>query len=74
MHGCNPFMPEVMAKVVENIGRARLAYSSAQIYVVYYHPRHAHILDRAGFLEKIGHPAEHSDIVIWRATSAKATN
>jgi len=59
----NPFGPDILGRVVENIGRS-LASQPRTCYLVYYNPVHEEVLAGAGFLERV---VNHPEYAIYRS-------
>jgi len=61
----NPFSPEVMRQVIDNLERSR----TPLVYVVYKNPTYADsVLDASGFLNRFGRLDKTSNIQVWRST------
>ncbi len=55
---CNPFGPEVLGPVVNNIQRA-IEETTREVYVVYAHPRHEHLMDNNPALKRVAEGTWH---------------
>lgn len=62
----NPFKEEVMEKVVSNICTAVAARPNDKIFVLYFRPDCAAVLDAADCLRRIGSPTGRHDIIAWK--------
>ena len=58
----NPFLKEVMEKVVVNLGECR----TKKLYVVYRVANFAEVFDSSGFLKRWGFPPTRPHIQIWK--------
>jgi SAM-dependent methyltransferase len=61
----NPFLKEVMEKVVANLGESR----TKKLYVVYRVANFAEVFDSSGFLKRWGFPPTRPHIQIWKGAN-----
>lgn len=66
----NPFLQEVMQKVVANLRESL----SGKLYVIYKVPKCAAIFDTSGFLTRLGSPPARAYIQIWKATVTRKSD
>lgn len=61
----NPFAGEIMARVIQNLGRSVAQRPQDDIYIVYFNPQCADVLDAAQFLQRLGSPIDRDNTIIW---------
>ena len=62
VYAFNPFGPQVMAQVIENLRR----HADGDLYLIYSEPKHAHLMDASGFLESLGKVPGYPSVQVWQ--------
>lgn len=66
LYMANPFSADVMSKVIDRLGEFCAKHPHRQLFVMYYNPRWANVIDRAPFLERSDVVQGEPQALIWR--------
>jgi len=66
LYMANPFSADVMSKVTDRLGEFCAKYPHRRLFIIYYNPLWANVIDRAPFLERSDVVQREPHVLIWR--------